>query len=658
MIIEQEVRYFHAFGFLSIRQLLTPEEVEVVSREFDAALLEERGGKPFDGKKRQQTSNWWKGRQEVEYLSTDTRIREPIAQLLGPGYVFKANNDGNLYVGDTSWHPDLGWDPNIPAGRDDPYRLEVMRQHYVPSIKVAFYLDPVEADSGCLRVIPGAHKSPYHEKLWSLHLNVPRNVEARPELRPKLLKMWEREDSLPESQRQSRSQGFQPQESGDGEGGDDGVEQDAVVQAGDYPRPVSRQTSCRDRRQWRGGRIRRIRARWLSLRRPTISAYFSPRLFRIPELEIQMPQSALYKSLGVRPLINAYGTMTHIGGSIMSPEVTAAMVEAAKCFVPLEDLQARIGERLAAIAEVEAAFVSSGAASGMMLAGAACLTDIDEDSIKRLPDVGDRPNEFIISLVDDHTYVHQSLRLCGGKLAEVGSTEQVSADDYAAAVGDRTAAMVVFLGMQSKQQLAEVIDIAHASGLPVIVDAAAQLPPRSNLREVPAMGADLVVFSGGKAIGGPQSTGLVLGRRDLVRACALNSSPHFAAGRGMKVGKEELVGLLRAVELMMERDEEALVQDWEAQCREITALVGEPAGVTVEFNPYRSHSFPASAPFLRLRFDGDARISAAAAAKALDEGDPCIMVGLVGDSFTITPQTLQPGEAAIIGRRLAEILAG
>ena len=369
-----------------------------------------------------------------------------------------------------------------------------------------------------------------------------------------------------------------------------------------------------------------------------------------------MESNPVYEHLGIEPLINAFGTMTHIGGSLMAPEVTAAMAEASRSFVPLRQLQERVGERLAELTGAEAAFISAGAASGVMLAGAACLTGTDAEAVARLPDVGTRPSEFVISLVDDHTYIHQSLRLIGGTLAEVGTTDTVSVDNYAAAINAYTAALVVFLGEQSRTQLGEVIELAHAHDLPVIVDAAAQLPPRANLVEIPAMGADLVVFSGGKAIAGPQSTGLVLGRRELVEACVLNSSPNFGAGRGMKVGKEEMVGLLRAVELMLADDEEARVRDWEEQCRQMMRAVGDAPGVTVDFNPPYSASYPAAAPFLRLCFGVNAPLPAAAAAEALERGSPPIVVGLAGDALTVCPQTLKSGEAAVVGRRLADLL--
>ena len=193
MLTKQQQAHFKTFGFLVIRQLLTTDEVDLVTRELEAALLKDRDGKPFDRKKRQHIMNWYEGG-PAAYIANDARIHQPIEQLLGPDYIFSEHNDGNYYVGDTGWHPDMGWDPNIPAGRNDPYRVNgPMKDHYVPSIKVGFYLDPVDADTGALRVIPGAHRGPFHEQLWSLHLDVPVTVSAREEVRPKLLAMWERD---------------------------------------------------------------------------------------------------------------------------------------------------------------------------------------------------------------------------------------------------------------------------------------------------------------------------------------------------------------------------------------------------------------------------------------------------------------------------------
>ena len=190
-----------------------------------------------------------------------------------------------------------------------------------------------------------------------------------------------------------------------------------------------------------------------------------------------MSTPSIYDRLGVRPFINARGTITTLGGSIMPPQVIEAMVEASQQFIPLNQFQEKAGEHIAALIDAEAAFICAGAASGMMLAGAACLTGENRTATEKLPDVGDRPNEFVISLVDSHTYIHQGFRVCGGSLAKAGTHSQVTADDYAKSISTRTAALVFFLGSQPKDQLPEIIAVAHQHHLPIIVDAAAQLPP-------------------------------------------------------------------------------------------------------------------------------------------------------------------------------------
>lgn len=195
MLTEEQCAHFNVFGFVVIQQLFPPDEMEVIVREFEAALLEDRDGQPFDGKWRQMVPDWFLKRPAVNSLLDDERVCGPIEQLLGPGFSKNAGNDGNFYVGDTGWHADLGWDPQIPGGKNDPHRLAGnMWAHFLPGIKVAFYLDPVRGDTGCLRVIPGAHQGQYHEQLWSLHLNIPANASGKlPHVRPKMIEMWERD---------------------------------------------------------------------------------------------------------------------------------------------------------------------------------------------------------------------------------------------------------------------------------------------------------------------------------------------------------------------------------------------------------------------------------------------------------------------------------
>lgn len=372
-----------------------------------------------------------------------------------------------------------------------------------------------------------------------------------------------------------------------------------------------------------------------------------------------MSQSTgFYQRLGIEPFINAHGCITTMGGSIMPPPVVEAMAEASRHFMPLEELHDKAGARIAELTGNEAAFVCAGAASGMLLSGSACLTGKDRELIRQLPDTGERPNEFVISLVDPHYYVHQGFQICGGRLVEVGSRQAVTPADYEAAISSRTAAVVFFLGRQFEKELGEVIDIAHAAHVPVIVDAADQVPPRSNLTDLTARGADLVVFSGGKGISGPQSSGLILGRRDLVQACRLNSSPHSAMGRGMKVGKEEVAGLLTAVEIFMARDEDAVVAEWERYCRVIGAAVEGLEGITAAYHPPLSQRFPPAAPVVDLEIEEGGPLTCRGLAKALEAGRPSIVASGSEARVRFYPHTLKDGEAEIIAARLREILTG
>ena len=195
----EDQQRFDTFGFVVKPQLFTPAEIDLISGEFDAAMREERERPGPALTERQTIHDWVRGRPEVAFLETDPRIRGKVDELLGEDNRLKDNNDGNLYVGDTGWHPDLGWDAAIPEGENDPYRLAGnLTNHYRPSIKAAFYLDPVGRDSGGLRVIPGSHRNPYHDSLWSLHLDIPARARNFEHVAPKLLQMWERDTGSPE----------------------------------------------------------------------------------------------------------------------------------------------------------------------------------------------------------------------------------------------------------------------------------------------------------------------------------------------------------------------------------------------------------------------------------------------------------------------------
>jgi L-seryl-tRNA(Ser) seleniumtransferase len=364
-----------------------------------------------------------------------------------------------------------------------------------------------------------------------------------------------------------------------------------------------------------------------------------------------------YRDLGVRPFINAAGTITKLGGSRMPPEVLAAMTAAAGAFVDLDELHLRAGRALAERIGVPAAFISCGAASGMTLAAAACLTGIDRQAIARLPETDGQPNEFVISRVDPHTYIHQGIASVGGKVVTAGDERSVTPEQMVAAIGPRTAAVVFFLGQQPREDLPPLIAGARAAGVPVIIDAAAQLPPRANLTELLGMGAEIVVFSGGKGLRGPQSSGLVLGPEERIAAVRANANPHFAIGRGMKVGKEEIMGLVAAVHLFLDHDEAEELAAWRRQVETIGEAVRNLPGVQPSIVAQEPPAAPWIVPRAYLRLTDGAPMTEDQMVRELASGDPPIVTRRSSRGIMFDPMTLEPGEERIIAQRLQALLA-
>ena len=379
----------------------------------------------------------------------------------------------------------------------------------------------------------------------------------------------------------------------------------------------------------------------------------------------------------------------------MPMEVVEAMAEAARSFVDLNDLYIKAGARLAATIGVEAAFISCGAASGLALCAAACMTGVDEQRILGLPTTSGTKNEFVISMLDPHTFepeqrhhgdalagaaltdhakefappeseadavdgmrhaVHQGIEAVGGTLVKVGSHTAAQPADIIAALGPKTAAVVFFLGVQTREDLAEIILEARSSGIAVIVDAAAQLPPRSNLRSILDMGATGVVFSGGKAIRGPQTTGLVLGQADLVEAVRLNANPHTAVGRAMKVGKEEVMGLVTALDLFLAADEEEELARWQGWLEEIAERLNELDGVEAEVGSRGETAAPEPVARAYVTVDDSLNLPPEVIVAQLGRGTPAIDVRTDGQGIIIDPMGLMPGEAAIVSERMIEVI--
>ena len=395
--------------------------------------------------------------------------------------------------------------------------------------------------------------------------------------------------------------------------------------------------------------------------------------------------AGVYERLGLRTIINATGSLTRVGGTLMPHEVVEAMTEASRAFVKIEELQERAGEVIAQATGAEAGYVTCGASAGLALATAACVAGLDVEKMDRLPDTTGMRNEVVIQKAHRNSYDH-AVRSVGIKMVEAGYLGFPGAGgiypwQIEAAIGERTAAILhpIINDAEGTVPLAEVARLAHGHGVPVIVDAAAALPPVGNLRRFIAEGADLVTFSGGKAIRGPQPSGILAGRRDLILSVALQHQdmdvhprtwtyrhllesgvlagpPHNGIGRAMKVGKEEIVGLITALELYLRRDHEADQRRWAAQTEYfVEALSGIPQ-VTVT----ALASTGGSIPQVRLALDEKTLgMSAFDVVNQLLEGDPRIVVaeGHAGRGLLhVNPSTLQEGEEQFVAKRLREVL--
>ena len=365
----------------------------------------------------------------------------------------------------------------------------------------------------------------------------------------------------------------------------------------------------------------------------------------------------IYDKLSVRKVINGSATLTALGGSVMPPLVLQAMAEASRHFVNLDELQEKAGQQIADWTHNEAAYVSCGAAAGMVLCTAACIAGTNAQLRERLPFSDGMKNEIIIHRRGRVGYTF-AIRQAGGVLVEIGSEQGATTDELMAAINPRTAAIFVFyndLWMPGQVPLETQIEIAKRHGIPLVVDAAAQLPPVENLWRFTRLGADLALFSGGKGLCGPQSSGLILGRKDLVQACAFHACPRPYIGRPMKAGKEEIVGLLAAVRLYLDLDHKALLQSYEDQVAlVVAAFAGTP-------NVSARRSFPSEAgqpmPRAEITFDAEANLNRDTILQKLLDGEPAISLAAAGEhGVYINPQTLQEGELEIIVMRIKEIL--
>ncbi|HEX9190350.1 MAG TPA: aminotransferase class V-fold PLP-dependent enzyme [Vicinamibacteria bacterium] len=357
----------------------------------------------------------------------------------------------------------------------------------------------------------------------------------------------------------------------------------------------------------------------------------------------------VYARLGVKPVVNAMGTVTVLGGSLMPPEVVRAMEEASRHFVSLPDLQEKAGARIAELVGVPAALVTSGAAAAITVATAAAMTKGDPEKIAQLPDTTGLPFEVI---QQGRSGYEAQVRVAGARVVTVETREELDR-----ALSERTAMMFYLNYAEPKVRIKrdEWIRVARERGVVSFNDAAADVPPREHLSQYVREGFDLVAFSGGKGLRGPQCSGLLLGRKDLIEGARTLVAPHGGIGRGMKVGKEEIVGLVAAVERYMRLDLEKERRDLAAKVDHLKDVVGKVKGVAVET---KVPEIANHVPHLVASWDETALgLTAKDVHERLREGDPPIHVLLTGPgTLTVSVWTMQGDEHRFVARRLLEIL--
>ena len=384
---------------------------------------------------------------------------------------------------------------------------------------------------------------------------------------------------------------------------------------------------------------------------PLIGGLFGAGIFNHNPVSAYPLRRDYFKELGVRTFINAAGTYTFMTGSLMRPEVLEAYNYATNDYVILDDLQDKVGERIASLLHCEAATITSGAASAITLGTAGILSGMDEEKVIQIPDLTGMKSEVIIQKSHKIGYGH-AIRNCGVKIIEI-----VTKKELEKAINDNTAMMWFFNGNNFVGEIRdkEFVEIAQKHGIPTFNDCAADVPPVENLWKYTDMGFDLVAFSGGKGLRGPQSGGLLLGKKKYIHAARLHAAPRGnTVGRGMKVNKEEVLGMLATVESYLTRDHQKDWALWEMQIKTIVDAIASIPGVVPESHVPKVANH---VPSLRLSWDqSKIKMTPDELRQKLREGHPSIETVGGSESVGITTWMMQPGQERIVASRIKEIL--
>lgn len=370
-----------------------------------------------------------------------------------------------------------------------------------------------------------------------------------------------------------------------------------------------------------------------------------------PRVEAKWPRedNAYTRLLGVRPLLSVRGHTTIIGGSRMPPEVLRAMAEANDYFVDMYELNAAAGRRIAEVMKTEGALVTAGAFSAMILGAAACLTGTDLARVDALPHPTWPKRDCLTQRAHRFSY-DRAYRAAGMTMVDVETKEQL-----VNAITEKTAMLAVLASVERNPKPGvmmphEFVEIGKKAGVPVLIDAASELPPPSVLTRYTSMGADLVVISGGKGLEGPQSAGILAGRKDLIDAATMNHSPNTAIGRGMKVGKEEIIGLITALNRYIRLDREAVQETWNKKAQYIADQLQGIPGLKAE---YRINAYGFGE--IRITWDrSKIRLTGRQAAEKLKNGEPRIVYYDDEEGGILQTRTMYEGEEIFAARRLRQ----
>ncbi len=375
---------------------------------------------------------------------------------------------------------------------------------------------------------------------------------------------------------------------------------------------------------------------------------------------------SLLRELGVKPIINASGTLTILGGTTLTDEVSKAWAEASRVYLNMNELHAKAGEFISKLTGAESAYITAGTAASLVISIAACMTRGETEKMTQLPRTQGMRNEVIVQRLQ-HNEFEFLFNIAGAEIVEIGDELVTSRAALEDAICEKTAAVAYFAydPQEGVLPLEAVLETSHRHGVPVIVDAAAEIPPLENLTKFIRMGCDLVLYSAGKDIGAPSDTGIILGRRELVRTCMrlgphnreiINSKPRDYIGRPMKTSKEDILAVVAALRRYFRTDHARRYDGWEKKIRYMISELSKCSGVKVNsILPRHGHPRPASIPRVELEFHNG--MTGEEVSRKLLKGDPPIFAYVMGNRLYLNPQCLCDGEEGVVVSRITEILS-